>query len=204
MAMTEAKWLRTPRPGDMLSFLRQGKPSARKLRLYAVASSRRCNFERPGEEKAEELAVIALAERFADGLATSKELAEAARCRFDEDATWCVAEANPFEGAQAFTTALSGQCKQSVKAALLRDVFGNPFREVAFDPVWRTPAVASLAAAAYEERLTPSLDLDPVRLSILADALEEGGCAEALITHLRSRGPHVRGCWALDLILAKG
>ena len=36
------------------------------------------------------------------------------------------------------------------------------------------------------------------------DALEEARCDdEALLSHLRSPGPHVRGCWALDLVLGK-
>jgi len=39
---------------------------------------------------------------------------------------------------------------------------------------------------------------------VLADALEEAGCAEtALLDHLRAPGPHVRGCWALDHILGR-
>jgi hypothetical protein len=46
--------------------------------------------------------------------------------------------------------------------------------------------------------------LKPARLAILADALEEAGCtALPLLEHLRSPGPHVRGCWALDLILGR-
>jgi hypothetical protein len=41
-------------------------------------------------------------------------------------------------------------------------------------------------------------------LPILGDALEEAGCAdEVLLAHCRGGGPHVRGCWAVDLILAK-
>src|SRR5262249_14454351 len=59
---------------------------------------------------------------------------------------------------------------------LLRDVFGTPFRPVPFDPAWQTPTVLSLATAAYEERLLPSGHLDPDRLAILADALEDAGC----------------------------
>lgn len=50
--------------------------------------------------------------------------------------------------------------------------------------------------------------LDPVRLALLADALEEAGCTDAaLLAHLRGwetvplRGPHVRGCHALDAVL---
>ena len=43
------------------------------------------------------------------------------------------------------------------------------------------------------------------RLPILADALEEAGCTDTdLLAHLREPGLHVRGCWALDLVLGKG
>jgi hypothetical protein len=46
--------------------------------------------------------------------------------------------------------------------------------------------------------------LDPDRLAVLADALEDAGCENAdVLGHLRSPGPHARGCWALDLILGK-
>lgn len=46
--------------------------------------------------------------------------------------------------------------------------------------------------------------LDNDSLAILADALEDAGCdSTAILDHLRSPGPHVRGCWVLDLILGK-
>ena len=62
----------------------------------------------------------------------------------------------------------------------------------------------TLARAAYQERPLPSGELDPVRLAVLADALEDDGCTdEAVLAHLRGSGPHVKGCWALDLVLAK-
>ncbi len=74
---------------------------------------------------------------------------------------------------------------------------GNPFRPVSVIPSWLTATVIGMAQAIYDER-----DFD--RLPILADALEEAGCADAdLLAHLRSPGPHVRGCWALDLIIDK-
>jgi hypothetical protein len=90
-----------------------------------------------------------------------------------------------------------------VYANLLRDVFGNPFRPVAFKPAWRTPAVVSLAQAAYEERILPAGTLDTQRLAVLADALEEAGADAALVAHFRREGPHDRGCWALDLALGR-
>jgi hypothetical protein len=78
-----------------------------------------------------------------------------------------------------------------------RDVAGNPFRPVRFDPSWRTEAVAALAAG---------VDADQAfeRLPVLADALEDAGCADAnILTHCRGDGPHVRGCWVVDLVLGK-
>jgi hypothetical protein len=86
---------------------------------------------------------------------------------------------------------------------IIRDVFGNPFRPATVDPAWRTPAVMSLARATYDEHLLPSGKLDPARLAVLADALEEAGAAGGLLDHLRGPGPHVRGCFVVDLILAK-
>src|SRR5437764_749633 len=59
------------------------------------------------------------------------------------------------------------------------------------------------AEGVYEDRVLPAGHLDPVRLSILADALTDLGCGEEVVSHLRTEGPHVRGCWAVDLILAK-
>jgi hypothetical protein len=92
----------------------------------------------------------------------------------------------------------------AAQAGLLRDIFGNPFRPIVLVPAWLTPAVVALASAAYDERALPTGELDPARLAVLTDALEEAGCTdEAFLTHLRSPGPHVRGCFALDLILAR-
>jgi hypothetical protein len=86
----------------------------------------------------------------------------------------------------------------------LRDSFGNPFRPVSLAPAWLTPAVLNLAQAAYDNRVLPSGLLDNTGLAILADALEEAGCDSAdFLSHLRGPGPHVRGCWAVDLILSK-
>src|SRR5262249_11465579 len=35
------------------------------------------------------------------------------------------------------------------QVSLLRDIFGNPFRPVVFDPAWRTPSVGGVAQAIY-------------------------------------------------------
>jgi hypothetical protein len=95
--------------------------------------------------------------------------------------------------------------EQALQCGLLRCIFGNPFRPVSIDSTWLTPPVCSLAVAAYEERTLPSGELDPLRLSVLADALEEAGCDNAdMLSHLRRPGAHVRGCWPVDHLLKKG
>jgi hypothetical protein len=90
------------------------------------------------------------------------------------------------------------------QAGLLRDVF-NPFRPASASPAWQAPQVVALAQAAYDQRELPAGTLDVARLAILADALEDAGCDQPdLLGHLHGSGPHVRGCWAVDLILGKG
>lgn len=82
-------------------------------------------------------------------------------------------------------------------ANLLRDLYGNPFRPVRIEPLSRTPTVLAIAQAAYADRLFGDLP-------ILADALEDAGCADAqILEHLREPGRHVRGCWVVDLLLGK-
>jgi hypothetical protein len=143
---------------------------------------------------------------------------------------------------------------------------GKPNCECNFCRPLLTPTVVSLARAAYSETTTVGCGcisgkeanwdntlwdcsecggsgtlsdglLDPDRLAVLADALEDAGCASGeLLRHLRrpadcracdntgvgtdeysgvsvipggcprcggDAGPHVRGCWALDLILGR-
>jgi hypothetical protein len=98
--------------------------------------------------------------------------------------------------------------ERPIVVALLRCVFRNRFRPAsAIEPAWlawRDGAVTQLARSVYEDRRLPEGTLDPARLALLADALEDAGCADAeLLGHLRSPGPHVRGCWAVDLVLGK-
>jgi hypothetical protein len=80
---------------------------------------------------------------------------------------------------------------------LIRDIFGNPFRPATFDPAWRTPTAVALAGQMYGSR-------DFGAMPILADALQDAGCDSAeVLDHCRGPGPHVRGCWVVDLVLGK-
>jgi hypothetical protein len=231
--MTEAEWDAAQNPKPMLDSLPPAT-SRRKLRLFACACARRV-WEGVEDERDRE--AVAVAERFADGLATPRELAAA------RGATALVgnrlARSSPtaegmceLAGRAAAATALGAlpaavngaglaararawgiglhaqpDRESSAQAALLRDIFGNPFRPVAVDRAWlgwQEGTIPRLAQAAYDERHLPSGHLDAARLAVLADALEEGGCNDPLILgHLRSGAEHVRGCFVVDAILGK-
>jgi hypothetical protein len=81
---------------------------------------------------------------------------------------------------------------------LISDIFGNPFRPVSLDPLWLTSDVLLLARGIYADR---AFD----RMPILADALQDAGCAnDDILTHCCDpKRVHVRGCWVLDLLLGK-
>ncbi len=87
------------------------------------------------------------------------------------------------------------------QADLLRDVVGNPFRPADVDPAWLERdgrRVARVAEAVYDNQQFHDLP-------ILADALEDAGCTNAeILSHCRSHGPHVRGCWVIDRLLGRG
>jgi hypothetical protein len=206
MAVTESEWLSCDDPGPMLAFLRAtGGVSRRKLRLFACACCRHVWEELP--EAADRAAVVA-AERYADGLASGRELA-AARQAASEAGWWAPLESwsacKPSAWEAAEMAALTSARRDWSGHALLRDIFAPFRRRPARRRIIAAPdaTVAAMARAAYDERCLPGGELDPVRLAVLADALEEAGCADdALLSHLRSPGPHVRGCWPLDLALA--
>ncbi len=216
--MTEAEWLTSSDLPHLITRLRSG--SARKLRLFACACAWRAwQVSRDGEGRE----AIELAERVADGNGTAAELARvhnATRRAWGEASFYAshplscwmsVTLDDPKRAAletannAALAVAQPGTphgrghraAERQAQLALLRDVFGNPFWHVVFDPVWLSLVVTGVAQQIYLER---SFDSVP----ILADALEDAGCDNAeLLNHLRGPGPHVRGCWAIDLLLAK-
>jgi hypothetical protein len=106
--------------------------------------------------------------------------------------------AEVLEGPASPQAAAARHAEERIQADLLRDIFGNPFRQ----PAALTPAILAwndktgprVAQAIYQDR---AFD----RLPVLADALLEAGCDdEELLAHCRSEGPHALGCWAVDLL----
>jgi hypothetical protein len=87
--------------------------------------------------------------------------------------------------------------ERAAQVALFRDLFGNPFRRATLDPSWLTIKVRKLAQTIYDNR---AFD----RMPMLADALEQAGCANAdILDHCRKPAEHVRGCWVVNLLLGK-
>jgi hypothetical protein len=217
--MTEAEWLTCEYPETMLKHIRS--KNLRKCRLFACAT---CERLRP-LVTAVGFKVLDVAERFADGLATQDEIKAAQPS--EPGWSMAFGTTKDAGSAVAFTVELleemyddpekkednlvgclfayrwAAMATNDVPAEwrhqsnLLRDIFGNPFRPVAFSIEWLTDTALSLARQMYESR-------DFSAMPILADALQDAGCDnENVLNHCRERGEHVRGCWVVDLVLGR-
>lgn len=97
---------------------------------------------------------------------------------------------------------------QPAVAAMLRDLAGNPWgdRKVKNGkrPAWITPQVIDLAQAARDAADPVSHEVCKVRMAVLADAMEEAGCSEYPVSHLRDPlNKHYSFCYVLNMILGK-
>jgi hypothetical protein len=218
--MTEHEWRTGADPRPMLLFLGQSA-SERKLRLFACACCRRV-WETLSD--ATNRQGVEAAERYADGDGTLEDL-RAARLlvqhsglRETTGVYHTLGEGRAFgrwgpaEAVWACQLKRNGdweavETERAAQAAICRDIF-HPFAQPPLDPAWLAwegGQVVSLARAAHAQRSLPDGELDETRLAVLADALEEAGCASAgWLDHLRGPGPHVRGCWAVDPLCQHG
>lgn len=62
---------------------------------------------------------------------------------------------------------------------------------------WRTPRTREVAIAAHHARLGNGT-FDPESLGVLADTLEELGCAPRVLHHLRTHDHRLRTCWVVE------
>jgi hypothetical protein len=226
----------------MVLFLKR-RANKRKLRLFAVAC---CHRIWPLVSHGRSRAAVLVAERFADGQATSEELRAA---EAEANAIWlkdalddaamacfhvCTAQVAGLHAAgTAIRAVWSHQlgearrrgdlvpdglsfsrpiqaAEEAEQCRLLCDIFGNPFQPLppkkgkrAWEDqkcrwlAWNDGTVQKIAQVIYDER---AFD----RMPILADALEDAGCADqSILDHCRQAGEHVRGCWVVDLLLDK-
>jgi hypothetical protein len=229
--VTEAEWLACTDVAEMLVFL-HGKASDRKLRLFSVGCIRRgwhlidepdlrqavevlerfvdggtkdsdrIEARKTGQRVSKATTPIPGTDWVARGPQTSLgwELCWAANKtinlkivrEFGISASAAVGAAYP--GPNYFRAKDTERLQQK---AIVLDIFGNPFRPVAAEPAWLTSTVVTLARQMYEAR-------DFGAMPILADALQDAGCDNAdILVHCRGSGPHVRGCWCVDLVLGK-
>ena len=225
--MTEEQWMSRANPIRMVEYLK-GTATGRKLRLFTTGCIRLFGqyldgvpallldtFEEYADERAEYDEVGALKEPL-EHLARSAFSSSPAQVVWDMLINLTQLERyrpNAYSLARVVVSEVGrveiyarrdpecddDEMRRSVRrtAVVVRDIFGNPFRPVTFLPEWHTDTVLALARQMYESR-------DFSAMPILADALQDAGCDSAdVLDHCRGPGPHVRGCWVVDLVLGK-
>jgi hypothetical protein len=224
--VTEQEWLDCTDPTEMMYVSgEQGRLTERRDRHFSCACCRRIWHLLPDEASR---TAIRVAEQYLDGLVSVELLDTASRAAeihggsaalaaasaafprrelgnngidVADYAANAVVYADPHVFSEQAERDRAGRAERSAQAGLLRDIIGNPFRPAPrVDPTvlaWNAGTVVKLAQTIYDERRFTDLP-------ILADALEEAGCTNAdILDHCRGPGPHVRGCWVVDAILAK-
>jgi hypothetical protein len=211
------EWWKMHKPQWMLFLARERLPICPPVRKWRLAHSAfaRTLLSIIGGQLPQ--AVLSTCDQFADGLASEVEIATArasirqiaqpealayslyTRCLKALDAAFVsTADDWPHNGMACILQVHRTHEGRVTLCNLIRDIFGNPFRPVAFDPRWRSESAVALARTAYDTR-------NFTLLPILADALEEAGCDHAdVLNHCREpNGVHVRGCWVVDGVLGK-
>jgi hypothetical protein len=253
------RWLTTPFSERPIAHP-QLPVSDRKLRLFACACCRQV-WHLLTDERSRK--AVEVAEWFADGGSGDHRICPVFPDLVMTDWGYCQHAfregALVDRGSQPFAAELAYKCAGAIEgliannglprwfsvstkfavqqAAMLRDIFGNPWRPVDFMLIpyagncQKVETVHRIAQAIYDGRLFD-------HMPILADALEDAGCDNAdVLAHCRNeercddclgngfqhssphyrqafqcdhcastgwiplRGPHVRGCWVLDLLL---
>lgn len=209
--MTEEEWLTSGDTSPMLNFLKE-KTSNRKMRLLTCAF---CSHIKGAADIAFFHTAFDIAESFADGQVKWEQVSELAtqincfsrHTDFLQQAAAVlpvyllnenVRYAAWGSATHAWNHAPAVRHKiVASNVAYMHDIVGNPFRPVNTDAAWLTSTVLPLARQIYASR-------DFTTMPILADALQDAGCENAdVLSHCRGEGPHVRGCWVVDLLLGK-
>jgi hypothetical protein len=216
--MTDAEWLSATAPERLLNWLQRSKrrrPTLRKLQLLANAFADRIadRFIDPVS-----IAVREFMERMAEShLSQDEYLVEWRKWQSALDTlephghilAWAVRVSQPgiwvrfgapekqVLAVAGYVSSMLGAAEQAAQVEALRDIIPNPYRPATFSPSWRTSTDTALAQQMYESRNFSTLP-------ILADAIQDAGCEmDDILNHCRGPGPHVRGCWVVDLVLGK-
>jgi hypothetical protein len=191
-------------PTLISSRIKKAGMSERKCRLFCIAC---CNKVRKQIKHEDCLRLLELTEAWVEKPELATEVARLRRvvirwantihrsARSDEDwfarfSVWCAS-------APKIVPPVQGFLRTKIFHPFLREIFGDLFHPVIFEPGWQSVAAVGVAQAMYDEG-------DFSAMPILADALEEAGCSDPqVVSHCREKGEHVRGCWVVDLVLSK-
>ena len=180
----EQTWLSCTVPRHLLRYLKD-RTTDRKLRLWACAAT-----AHRYAQSASTLAMVALVEAWADG-GHPAQLESYPREGLCSESAWEAAYEGTLRTLEKLPTSDKKNQYTEFQRAAVHEIFGNPFRPVVVEPAWRTADVMLLARGIYSDK---AFD----RMPILADALEEAGCANsAVLEHRRdNRLVHLAGMLA--------
>src|SRR5262245_15048345 len=155
--MTETEWLTSTDSRALLDSLANADP--RKLRQFA------CECWSRAHPNSHATALVAVYQRYLDGEATPTEWFEAYSGSDWKSGIQDLIAPEPFEAARrmaGFSRAplswvpgqrwIPGPVDRPEEAALIRDIFGNPFRPVVLDLDWPTDTAVTLARAMCDSR----------------------------------------------------
>ena len=218
--MTNTEWLASDDDLAMLEAVR-ASASERQLRLIAIACSRHLRLMLNDGVAAVAIdEALGAAERYAEALGTKASLKRARRSvsAVRHGMSVVVGVASPAWNALWLTEVAASEnaCGSVIPEIqrlagmrliavherpptcnLIRCVIGPPSRLNPTNRAACTSEVISLARSIDEHR---SFE----RMPVLAQALEAAGCDDCdALSHCRTHGDHVRGCWVVDEILGK-
>lgn len=211
LQVTKDEWLTSTNSEEMVEACR-ASTTKRKLRLFAAACFRRLEHFLPDERQSAAISALAdCTHEIPRGVASGcRQALPDSRDSFDgkyagKDDPYFVAlmlyrelvsSATGRHAAFAARGLANCTAERVEQCNLLRCVVGtSPFEEKVIPLEWRSGDVVKLAKTIYDMK---SYDLLPK----LASELEQSGCDDVeMLTHCRSSGVHVHGCWVVDTLL---
>jgi hypothetical protein len=183
--MTEEVWLTATDPWLLVRQVRNRANDRKMLLVCLAAIKATCPDADPRW--------LNVVEQYADGRLSRDEL----RKRYGFDGGYVCIPEEPWEWIESIVDGDDVELPRSneLLLGLIRDIF--PFHPITLSPSWLTSTVVSLAQQMYDSR-------DFSAMPILADALQDASCDnETILTHCRGAGPHVRGCFVIDLLTGR-
>lgn len=213
--MNEQEWLKCENSEEMVEFVRSDT-TKRKLQLFAGACFRRLSHLLPDSRQLQAIELLENAPTDAEVLQRAGRLTRSAmpssedsfggKCR-DRDDPYFVAlmlfrefRSSSTGHHAAFAArglADGGIAERQIQTRILHCIFGPLlFRAISVEATFVTPVIRDLAHLIYHEQ-------NFAKLPMLGDLLRQSGCNDAdILDHCQQPGPHVRGCWVIDLLMA--